>query len=123
MKRLRNIAGALEEKGIPVYMPSSHVGVCTQPYCVVQFLGSYPASGFGTGYDVVRIHIYAPVGCFALLERLEDRVETAMLPLTAIGAVRPCDSVGACTVDDSTKALACYLDYHVQYGPDGQQSR
>lgn len=119
MKQLRSIINALKDGGISVYMPSSHVGVCTKPYCVVQFSGSYPRSGSGTGYDIYRIHLYAPVGCFALLEELESKARAAMLTLSAKGTVRPCDSVGACTVDDTCKALACYLDYRVQYGLDG----
>lgn len=118
MKQIRQCVNALKDGGIAVYMPSAHEGVCTQPYCVVQFLGSYPRSGIGTGYDVLRIHLYAPIGCFALLEQLKETAERAMLSLVESGAVRPCEGVGACTVDNTYKAHACYLDYRVQYGTD-----
>ncbi len=118
MKQLRQCVNALKEGGLSVYMPSSHEGVCTSPYCVVQFLGSYPRSGMGTGYDVLRVHLYVPIGRFALMEELLKKAENAMLPLIESSAVRPCEGIGACTVDDTYKAHACCLDYRVMYGTD-----
>ncbi len=97
-------------------MPASHDGICTSPYCVVQYLGAYPDSGAVTGAEVIRIHLYAPVGRFSALCELKHKAEEALSFLVAEGALRPCEGVGACTVNDIYKAYACYLDYRVQYG-------
>ena len=116
MRQLRECVNALSQSGLTVYMPALHEGVCTAPYCVVQYMGSTPESSIGTGYDVLRVHIYAPVGRFALVDELLKKAEKAMEPLVKSGAVRPCEGIGACTVDDTYKAYACHLDYRVQYG-------
>ena len=116
MRQIKQCISALKDSGIKVYMPAVHEGICTAPYCVVQYLGAYPEGGALTGTEVLRIHIYAPLGHFFALDELKHRAEEAMSPLVAGGALRPCEGVGACTVSDTYKAYACYLDYRVQYG-------
>lgn len=116
MKQIMSCVNALKEEGVAVYMPSVYEGICTSPYCVVQFLGSYPISGAGIGWDVLRVHIYAPIGRHFLLQELKEKVENALAPLVEKGSLRPCEAVGACRVDDTYKAYACYLDYRIQYG-------
>lgn len=117
MRQLRQCIDALKDGGLTVYLPAVREGVCTSPYCVVQPLGSFPSGG--TGYSLLRIHIYAPAGRFAVLEEQKRKAENAMKPLVESGAVRPCEGVSACAVDDTFKAYAVYLDYRVQYGLDG----
>ncbi len=116
MRQLRLCMEALKKGGVEVYAPAHHEGVCTAPYCVVQYLGSVPNSSAGTGCDLLRVHLYAPIGRFFLMEDIKKKAEKAMEPLIKSGAVRPCDGVGACTVNDTYKAYACYLDYRVQFG-------
>ncbi len=116
MKQLRECVNALKAGGLTVHMPASHEGVCMSPYCVVQYLGAYPNSGAGTGEQVLRIHLYAPIGQFFLVKELKDRAEAALQPLVESGSLRPCEGVGVCNVNDTFKAHACYLDYRVQYG-------
>ncbi len=116
MRQLKQCIDALRKGGLTVYTPASHDGVCASPYCVVQYLGSVLHSSAGTGIDMLRIHIYAPIGRFFLIEEMREKTEKAMRPLIESGAVRPCESVGACVVDDTFKAHSCYLDYRVQFG-------
>ncbi len=116
MKQLKQCINALKNGGLDVYPPAFYEGICTSPYCVVQYLGSFPQSGPGTGYDLLRVHLYAPVGQFSLMQELKRKAEKAMDTLIKNGAVRPCEGVGACIVDDTYKAHACYLDYRVQFG-------
>lgn len=116
MRQLRRCIEALKEGGVEVYTPAHHEGVCTSPYCVVQYIGSVPGSPAGTGYDLLRINLYAPIGRFFLMEELKKKAEDAMAVLIKSGSVRPCEGVGACTVNDTYKAHVCYLDYRVQYG-------
>ncbi len=119
MRHLHLCMETLKNGGVSVYSPSYHEGVCTAPYCVVQYLGSFPQSSQGTGYDLLRVHLYAPIGRFSLMEEIKKKAEKAMEPLVKSGAIRPCEGVGACTVNDTYKAHACYLDYRVQFGLNG----
>lgn len=114
LKQLRACVKALKEGGVAVYMPAVHEGVCTSPYCAVQYLGGYPQKS--TGYELLRVHIYAPVGQLGMLQSLKDKVENALRPLAESGVLRQCEGIGACTVDDTYKAYASYLDYRVMYG-------
>ncbi len=117
MRQLRQCVEALKKEGLTVYMPAMHEGICTAPYCVVQPFGSHPSGA--TGYSLLRIHIYAPTGRFLTLAEQKRMAEKAMKPLVESGAVRPCENISSCTVDDTYKAYTVYLDYRVQYGLDG----
>lgn len=114
LKQLKACIDALKEGGVAVYAPAAHEGICTAPYCAVQYLGGYPQKG--TGHELLRVHIYAPVGKLAQLQSLKERAEKALRPLVESGALRQCEGVGACTVNDTFKAYASYLDYRVMYG-------
>lgn len=116
IRKLETVITALENAGIPAYYPGQHEGICTSPYCVVQSMGSFPEAGRGPGYEIIRIHLYVPVGRFSLLETLIEQVESALSGPVGQGQLRPYEEVGACLIEEAFRAHTCYLDCRVQYG-------
>ena len=103
----------LSRAGIEVALPGYRTGICTSPYVVVQNNGTYRfAQSPALGYTLFTVHCYVPLYGYEQLERLIERVKSALKPLEP--DLRPAGNEGVFQINDSFKAHEGSVQYMIQ---------
>lgn len=69
----------LKGKGIGVYSPGQHAGLCTSSYVVLKDAGANAFAGTNqVGYTIMDVIIYHPVGKYSTLADYVQSIRSAM---------------------------------------------
>lgn len=113
MFKINHILDALRGAGIQVYIQGAYDGICRQPYCVVQQMGTYIKTERSGASTAVRIHLYVPLYAFAQLDTLAKSVNAALEPLVRRREISMASGTGAHAIDDDYKAHTATLDFEI----------
>lgn len=116
MSNWKEIHRALSNAGIRTYLPAQKVGVCSEPYCVVQGLGTYEKQGRQRGHSIYKIHVFVPVGEYMKLDGFLCDISSALRPLCAGGKLRAIGGESTRLVDDLYKAHTTSLQFEILHG-------
>lgn len=97
---------ALAGAGLPVYHAAEKTGQCRAAYLVVYDGGMIPASR-ATGYRVIGVAAFAPIGKRDEIEPMLRAADAALKPLK----LRPRGSPGAEGIDDAFRAHTQSTEY------------
>lgn len=104
----------LMDAQIPVYEPGQYAGQCKVPYVVVQCYGNYPTvQARRLTYTLLLVRCYVPLDGkqTEALAALAERVRAAMRPMRP--QARPTGQEGPHMIEESYKALSCYIEYQI----------
>ncbi len=104
----------MKNSGIRVYPAGTHIGICREPYCVVQQAGTYSAGDdvFGrTEYTGYYIHAYVPLNGYSELSMFIKSIRDVLASLESERIIYYTGFESMHQIDDSFGAHTAYLEY------------
>lgn len=101
----------LKAKGVNVYSPGQHKGLCAESYVVLRDGKSSAFAGTNkVGYSVLEVHIYHPMARYSSLKDYKEMVKGHLKELDYL---RYTGNETPAIIDDGKQAHAIFIDYQV----------
>lgn len=91
----------LKDLGYKVYSIGQHEGLCTEPYIVLKQNGQYGNDGAITGYGIIDVIAFYPLGSYSKIERFKNKL---LEDLKKFSNIKFTGEITPDIVDDSKKA-------------------